>query len=402
MMNAVISIVFSNKLIFRSSVVALKRNKVRSILTSIGIIIGVSSVIVMVGIASSARLAVKSRIVNYGANAMVIGWSKRPMSENDYRNIKNSSPYIQYVAPTVDLYDVPVRIGDVMDEVRFICTNTDYLFMRGWSLMEGRYFDEDEISSAKRVAIIGSAIQDSAFGGYNSIGQFLYVYDQPYEIIGILNETGTSLSGKQVDKIILIPYTTAFNRITGVRDFTGIHLSTYEDYMVDPVQKDVTEYMRTQHKLQPQQKNDFEVVSSKDKMKIAETISGILTYLLAGVASISLIVGGVGIMNIMLVSVSERTREIGIRCAVGAKRIHILVQFLTESIVLSLFGGCIGIVIGIIAYYGIVKLLDWEYIFSISGVLLSFFFAVITGIFFGFYPARKASKLRPIDALRYE
>ncbi|HNX59553.1 MAG TPA: ABC transporter permease, partial [Spirochaetota bacterium] len=179
-----ISIIFSNKLIFRSSVDALKRNKVRSMLTSIGIIIGVSSVIIMVGIASSARLAVKSRIVNYGANAMVIGWSKRPMSENDYRNIKNSSSYIQYVAPTVDIDDVMVRIGDYKDEVRFICTNNDYFYMRGWTLMDGRYFDDADLSSAKRVAIIGSAVQDSAFGGYNSVGQFLYVNDQPYEIIG--------------------------------------------------------------------------------------------------------------------------------------------------------------------------------------------------------------------------
>jgi putative ABC transport system permease protein len=398
----VAEIIFNNKLILRSSVDALRRNKVRSFLTSIGIIIGVSSVIIMVGIASSARLAVKSRIVNYGSNAMVIGWSQRPMSETDYRNIKTSTPNIQYVAPTVDIEDVRVRSDGITDEIRFICTNNEYFFMRGWTLREGRYFDESEVITAKRVAVIGSAVQDTFFGGYNSIGRIIYVYDQPYEIIGILNETGTSLSGKQVDKIILIPYTTSFTRITGNRNFTGIQLSTFEDDTVDQVQQDVIEYMRKNHKLQPHQKNDFEVISSKDKMKIAETISGILTYLLAGVASISLIVGGVGIMNIMLVSVSERTREIGIRCAVGAKRVHILIQFLTEAIVLSLFGGCIGIVIGIIAYYGIVSVLEWEYIFSFTGVIASFLFAVCTGVFFGYYPARKASKLRPIDALRYE
>lgn len=397
-----IPFLFRNTQIIRSSLDALKRNKVRSFLTSIGIIIGVSSVIIVIGIASSAKLAVKQKVVSFGANSMYVGWSAKPITERDYFQIKRLDPAIQYVSPSVEVPYVKIR-ADLMSDQQFVMgVSPDYILMREWSIYDGRIFDQSEIDGSQSVAVIGSYIQKQYFGDYSAVGRILYLNDMPFKVIGVLEETGTSLSGKVIDKVILIPYTTGFVRFIGDRTMFGLQISTYEGSMVEPVQKLVEEYFRDSHRLLPGQKNDFDITTSKGALKTVDDITSILTYLLAGVASISLIVGGIGIMNIMLVSVSERTREIGIRSALGAKRVHILLQFLIEAVVLSLLGGLIGIIVGIFAYFAIMSAMNWEFIFSVWAIVISFLFAVITGVFFGFYPARKASKLRPIDALRYE
>ena len=388
--------------VFQSAIKALKRNKARSLLTSIGIIIGVSSVILMIGLANSAKITVKQKIVSYGANAMSVGWSQKPIKERNFNDIKNLSAFIQYTTPYCDMSELSIRYDRTTEPIRTVGVNNDYFFMRDWALIEGRYFDDSEITTSLNVAVIGSSVQNIFFGGYSSVGNLIFINNNPYQIIGILEETGTSLSGKDGDKIILIPYTTAFQRFIGKNEMAGIHVATYDDSMIDNVKKTITAYLRNDHSLQPQQKNDFDIVTSRDKMKVANTISGILTYLLAGVASISLIVGGIGIMNIMLVSVTERTREIGIRRAVGAKKNDILIQFLAEATTLSIMGGVIGITLGLGLYVLIMNLLGWDIIISIASILVSFLFAAGTGIFFGFYPAKKASELSTIDALRYE
>lgn len=389
--------------IIRSAFKALRRNKIRSLLTSIGIIIGVSSVIIMTGLANSARFAVKQKIVSYGTNAMQVGWSLKQLSEHDYLEIKGLTSFIQYISPYCGSENQKVRFESTTDKIDVAGINNDFFYMRGWHMMAGRYFDDAEITGSQNVAIIGAAVQKLFFGGYNAVGNVIFINDTPYQIIGILEETGSNLSGKNVDKIILIPYTTSFVRFVGSRIISsGIHISTYDESMVDPVLKGVTAYLRGAHSLAPSQKNDFDIVTSKDKMKVANSITGVLTYLLAGVASISLVVGGIGIMNIMLVSVTERTREIGIRRAVGAKKRDILVQFLAEAVTLSVLGGLIGITIGFIGYYIILSAIGWPFILSLPAMIVSFMFAAFTGIFFGFYPAKKASELRPIDALRYE
>jgi putative ABC transport system permease protein len=388
--------------VLKAAFKALRRNKVRSLLTSIGIIIGVSSVIIMTGLANSARFAVKQKIVSYGTNAMSIGWSQKPIRERNYLEIKELSSAIQYISPYCDLDDKKIRYDRITDMVKLIGVNNDFFYMRDWHMMVGRYFDDTEIRGSLNVAIIGTSVQKTFFGGYNSVGNLLYINDTPYQVIGILEETGTNLSGKDIDKIIMIPYSTAFTRFVGKREMSGIHLSTMDESMIDPVTLAVTKYLRTAHSLQPEQKDDFDIVTSKDKMKVANSITGVLTYLMAGVASISLIVGGIGIMNIMLVSVTERTREIGIRRAIGAKKRDIMLQFLSEAVALSLIGGLIGIALGIAVYYIILTVLVWPFILSMSSMVISFLFAAGTGIFFGFYPAKKASELRPIDALRYE
>ena len=388
--------------IIRNASLALSRNKIRSILTSVGIIIGVSSVLVMIGIANSARMEVKKKIYSYGANGMSIGWSDSPITETTFNNVKQVSSSIEFASPYCDMQEIQVSGNQITGKIHVVGVNNDYFYMRDWKMFSGRYFDETEIDSSKNVAIIGMSVQKQMFGGYSSVGRIIQINNQPYRVIGILEETGASISGKDFDYVVMMPYTTSLIRIGGDRNISGIHLSVQNDYMVDNVVGGVRDYLRGEHHLIKAQKDDFIIVTSKDKMKVAEGVSKVLTYLLAGVASISLFVGGVGIMNIMLVSVTERTREIGIRMSVGAKRRDILIQFLSEAVILSVGGGIIGILIGFSIYYSIVQFTGWTLIVNVPVILISFMSAAFTGIFFGYYPARKAALMNPIDALRYE
>jgi putative ABC transport system permease protein len=378
------------------------RNKLRSSLTSIGIIIGVSSVIMMIGLGSSARYEVRNRIQSFGSNGFSISFTNRTIYERDYLIFKKLFTEIRYSSPDLHFKNSPVRFEDRTVNSVVYCVNNDYFYMRNWALTSGRFFLDDEILSLGNVVIIGNTVKLRFFGYYNHLGKMLFISGRPYKIIGVLAESESSLAGVDFDDIVVMPYTTGMIRFYGERRMDSIQASTYSDETLDSLVSNLRLYLRQTHNLTLGQDDDFRIETSKDKLKMADYISKTLQILLAGVASISLIVGGVGIMNIMLVSVSERTREIGIRMAIGAKKNDILAQFLIESMTLSFVGGTVGIILGLVGYFATVSFLGWNYEFSFLAIFISFVFSAAVGIFFGYYPARKASSLRPIDALRYE
>jgi len=373
----------------------------RSALTSVGIIIGVSSVIIMVGMGSSARIAVKSKITTYGTNAMSIYDSKRPLSTRDIDNLRTLFQ-VKFISPV--LYDtyIPTKFMSKNMLSRIFGVNVDFFHIKEWNLLYGRYFTDIEIRSFAKVVIIGETVRQELFGTQNPIGKTIIIRNVPFQVVGVLVEMGQAFSGRDFDNLMIVPYTTCGVKLFNRRGFDEIYVATHTESMVDETVELVEQYFRRVHSIPHGSPNDFKIKTSKEKLTVANEISNTLSILLAGIASISLFVGGVGIMNIMLVSVSERTREIGIRMAIGAKRRDILLQFLIESVTLSSVGGIVGIALGLAVYYVIIYFVKWPFLFSAFSVLISFFFAFAVGIFFGFYPARKASNLKPIEALRYE
>lgn len=389
--------------VFIASIRALSKNKMRSALTSIGIIIGVSSVIMMIGIGNSARIEVREKVHTYGANAMSIYRSKQNhLLEKDVDYLKKTVSQIKYITPIVKMRASSVKYRNKFMYSRIIGVNNDFFRIKEWPLQYGRYFTELEMLSRDKVVVIGDSVRLSLFGYINPIDKIIIVNSVPFKVVGSLIEMGQAFSGRDLDDLLVMPHKTVETKLTSRTWFDEIYVATHSDTMVDETKKILRDYFRRIHNIPPGTTDDFEIKTSKEKLKLAEYISKTLSILLAGIASISLFVGGVGIMNIMLVSVSERTREIGIRMAIGAKRKDILIQFLIESISLSAAGGFIGIVLGLIGYYIIVVTVNWPYIFSELSVIVSFLFSCAVGIFFGYYPARKASSLKPIDALRYE
>lgn len=390
-----------------TAVRSLRRNKMRSMLTSVGIIIGVSSVILMIGLGSSARVEVKDKVANYGENG--IGLETRPggklFSTSDIIYIQNNIYEIDAITPVCYIPESRnvIRYRNNIQRAVLWGVNNDFLKIKGRSVIIGRAFSDDEISSFGKVAIIGLTLKEELFGSSDPIGQHILLNDMPLQVIGILNRAGKAFSGRDFDNKVLIPYSTANVRIFGRRNtFSEIIMSTKEERMLESAESSLVAYFRRIHNLRTDHENDFWINTSKEKLKMTEDITKALSLLLAGIASISLFVGGVGIMNIMLVSVTERTREIGIRMAIGAKRKDILFQFLIEAVTLTSAGGAIGIMFGLVGYSIIIYFLKWSFIFSFSAVLLSFLFSTSVGIFFGYYPARKASNLKPIEALKYE
>ncbi|MDI9424315.1 MAG: ABC transporter permease [Spirochaetota bacterium] len=380
---------------------SLAKNKMRSALTSLGIIIGVASVIMMVGIGNSARVAVRDKVYTYGANAMSID-SDRPFTEKDLERLRRTTSYIRYITPMIG-----GRVVNIKYENRFIASrirgvNNDFFRIQGWPATYGRYFTELEILSYEKVAILGDSARLALFGNASPIGRIILVNNVPFQVIGSLSELGQAFSGRDQDNVIIIPYTTAGLKIEGRRDFNEIYASTYSEDLVGKTADEIRRSLRAERSIPAGQQDGFTVKTSKEKLEMAEYISKTLAILLAGIASISLIVGGIGIMNIMLVSVSERTREIGIRMAIGARKRDILLQFLIEAVTLSAAGGIVGITLGIIIYLVITIAVGWPFLFSVFSIAISFIFSGAVGVFFGYYPARKASSLKPIDALRYE
>lgn len=391
------------KNLFVSAIRALRKNKMRSALTSIGIIIGVSSVIVMIGLGSSAKVAVRQRITNVGANAMSVYDSrKNPLVQRDVDNLKRIYPQIKYITPLRYKSYVPTVYRNKNMLSRITGVNNDYFKIKQWRLQYGRYFTDIEVRSNEKVVIIGNTVRLQLFGFVNPVGKILIIRNEPFKVIGALEEAGSSFAGRDFDNLLAMPYTTAGKRILGKTRFDKIFVSSHTSAAVDEVADLLKDYFRRTHNIRPGRVNDFKIKTSKEQLKLADYISETLSYLLAGIASISLFVGGVGIMNIMLVSVSERTREIGIRMAIGAKRHDILIQFLIEAVTLSAVGGIVGILLGIAVYVMIINYVGWYFIFSSFSILISFFFSCAVGIFFGYYPAHKAADLKPIDALRFE
>jgi len=400
--------------IFEIALISLTRNKVRSFLTMLGIIIGVGAVIAMMAVGTGAQENIKSQIASLGTNVILV--FPGSFNQGGVRSGTGTSASltpedliaIQTQCPSVALASPSVRDGAqiVYQEQNWrasiIGATPEYFTIRSWPVSSGQYFTDADIRGATKVCVIGQTIADNLFKENDPVGQVIRIRKMPFRIVGVLSVKGQSAQGSDQDDIIIAPYTTVQKKMTGQTFLSNIMISAIsEDAMVD-AQSQIAELLRVRHKLQPWDENDFTVRSQTEIATAAQSTSEVLTILLASIASISLIVGGIGIMNIMLVSVTERTKEIGIRMAIGATAKNIMMQFLIEAVVLSLLGGLIGVLLGVLSSTLISKFAGWTTMVSSTSIFLAFTFSAAIGIFFGLYPARKAAQLNPIDALRYE
>lgn len=396
---------------------ALMVNKMRSGLTMLGIIIGVAAVIAMIAVGSGAKKRIADQIASMGSNILIVlsgsstsggmrfGAGTVPtLTVDDSKAILSEIPGVNLVAPHISGV-AQVIFGNQNWSTLIYGTTPELLEIREWSLQSGRVFTQQDLDGANKVCLLGQTVVDNLFGGIDPIGQIVRIKKVPFTVIGVLHPKGQSTFGTDQDDTIFVPLTTAQKRLFG-QHFPGmvrvITVQAREPEVMKTVEEQITELLRQRHRIQPGQENDFTVRNLTEVASSAEESARVMSLLLGAIASISLIVGGIGIMNIMLVSVTERTREIGIRIAVGAKSKDILYQFLIESLVLSLVGGTLGIGLGIGGTLILSNFTQWPVLFSIEAIGLAFLFAGSVGVFFGFYPARKASLLNPIEALRYE
>ena len=396
---------------------SLRSNLLRSILTSLGIIIGVSSVITMISIGSGAREEVEKLIDRFGSNNLILrsqssssrGVSMGANSVNtltlsDMENLKKELPAIKSIAPQVSLStQILANNNNWLSSVTG--TTNEYFDLGNWSFEIGRSFEEDELLSGKRVAIIGKTVVKNLFGEINPIDEIIRINKVPFTVVGILEAKGGSV-WRDLDDTIIVPLKAAKQRLVAkkfpgdqIRSMT-INVSSSE--LLSQTEKDIDKVMRKLHKISANGNPDFVVRNFAQFLNARQDSSRVMSILLATVAGISLIVGGIGIMNIMLVTVTERTKEIGVCMSVGAKKRDILYQFLIESLMISLIGGGIGILLGIGVVYGVSEYFNWKMKLDYMSIIMSFGFSSSIGILFGFYPAKKASNLNPIDALRYE
>lgn len=398
---------------------AIQANVLRSVLTALGIIIGVAAVIVMISVGAGAQKQVDDVIKKLGSNLVIVvpgtttsggargaRGSRRTLTEDDAIAIQNEVPTVKVSAPTVR-GSGQIIFGNQNWSTVIRGVTPDYGQAREWEIADGRWFNNDEVRSAAKVALIGETVSESLFGNDNPVGQIIRIKRVPFTVIGTLVGKGETPMGNDMDDVVFIPLTTAKKRTLGGRRVSGrlvgvVFVKSNSAEVVDDTIRDMTKLLRLRHKIRPGQPNDFFVRNLSSILEARANSSRVMNLLLAAVASISLIVGGIGIMNIMLVSVTERTREIGLRMAVGAKGRDILLQFLIEAVTLSLIGGVIGIVFGLGGSYIIAMIGNSPAIVQPYSIFLAFGFAAAVGVFFGFYPARKAARLDPIEALRYE
>jgi len=401
------------KIAYRS----LNRNKLRSFLTMLGIIIGVASVIAMLAIGEGSNRNIKASVASLGTNSIMIfpgtnnqGGVRQGASTNqtikieDVEAIATRCDLVIHTSP-VDQKRVQVIFGSQNWNTTILGVNNDYFVIRSLTISNGMSFTNSDDRAAAKVCIIGVTVVLNLFDDENidPIGEMIRVNSIPVKVIGVLSKMGQNTFGQDQDDIIIAPFSTVRKRMMSSTTYVNSILASTlsEDETADAVDE-ISSLLREKHKLAPSDENDFTVRTQSDISNIFGSISKVMTILLASIAGISLLVGGIGIMNIMLVSVTERTREIGIRMAIGAKGKDVLVQFMIESIVISFVGGLIGIALGIVASELVAKFGGWPVVITMSSILLSFFFSAAIGLFFGWYPARKAAGLSPIDALRYE
>jgi putative ABC transport system permease protein len=393
---------------------ALGRNVMRSALTMLGVIIGVGAVIAMVAIGQGAHASIREKIASLGANSLIIlpgsttqggvryGWGGRAtLRAADVKAIQQECPAIALVTPTLRTVTQVVYANQNW-ATAIQGTGIDYSLIREWPLVSGGWFTQQDVDAAGKVAVLGQTVADMLFGSMDPVGQVIQMRNMPFRVVGLLAAKGQSTMGQDQDDTIFIPYTTAQKQVIGTTSIHTILAAAVSNDMMSEAIDQVTALLRQRHRLLPWQENDFSIRPLADVAAAEEESSRVMTLLLGSIASISLLVGGIGIMNIMLVSVTERTREIGIRMAVGAKKRDILWQFLIEAMMLSLSGGAIGICLGVLGSEIISSVAEWPALISWNAVVLAFFFSGAVGIFFGFYPARKAAQLEPIQALRYE
>jgi len=393
---------------------ALRRNALRSTLTMLGVIIGVAAVIAMLAIGHGAQAAIRAQIASLGAHALIVqpgsvtqsgiryGWGSRTtLRMPDVRAILQECPAVAYATPLLrGGYQVVHSNQNWPTLVQG--TGVEYPEIRAWSLAAGEWFTSQDIDAASKVAVLGETVRVMLFGGTDPLGQVMQIKNLPFRVIGVLAPKGQSAWGQDQDDTIFVPYTTAQKKVIGTSIIYNILAAAGSSVELPQAVEQITAVLRQRHRLQPWQENDFSVQPLADMAAAEAESRRVMTILLGSIASIALLVGGIGIMNIMLVSVTERTREIGIRLAVGARHNDILWQFLVEALTLSLSGGIVGIGLGLGGSQLLSTAAGWPLLISWEAVALAFTFAAAVGVFFGFYPARKAARLNPIHALRYE
>jgi putative ABC transport system permease protein len=393
---------------------ALRRNKLRTILTALGIIIGVASVVAMVAVGNGAQARITSQVSALGQNLLtVMAGSKKSggvqsglgsastITLEDAAAIGREVPDVVAVSPEASTTAQALANGRNWSTT-VVGESESYLKIRSWKIAVGSMFTEREVRSAAKVAVIGSKTANELFGPLNPIGQSVRIKNIPFVIIGLLESKGAGMGGMNQDDRLIIPYTTAMKRITGDKYLRSVNVQVASSERMEIAQQQITALLRQRHRLTDGRSDDFNIFNQKEIADTVNSISTIITLLLGSVAGISLLVGGIGIMNIMLVSVTERTREIGIRIAVGAQPGDIRLQFLIEAITLSLLGGLLGVLAGVGASKLVGMVANFQAIVSTGSIILAFGVSSAIGIFFGFYPAHKAAALNPIEALRYE
>jgi putative ABC transport system permease protein len=398
---------------------ALRINKLRSALTMLGIVIGVGAVIAMVAVGSGAAHRISDQIASIGSNLLMVlpgaatsggmrmgHGSTMTLTEDDGRAIAAEIPGV--LAASGSMRGVAqVVFGNQNWSTGIQGTAPDYLTIRDWELAAGKFFTQEDLDGATKVAVLGQTVKESLFGDGDAIGEIVRIRKVPFTIIGVLTRKGQSTWGQDQDDVVLIPLSTAKKRVLGVSQanarFVGvIQIKVAAPDLIPEVEQQVTDLLRQRHRLQPYQENDFQVRNLSDMFAAQEASSRTMTLLLGAIASVSLLVGGIGIMNIMLVSVTERTREIGLRMAVGARSRDILGQFLIEAVTLALIGGLLGVLLGVGISTVIASLAGWSILITAGSIGMAFGSSALIGIFFGYFPAHKAAFLDPIEALRYE
>ena len=401
--------------IIRIAMRALARNKLRSSLTMLGIIIGVGAVIAMVSVGQGAQQQAQAQIAAMGSNMLFVasgtvnrggmrmGWgATKTLVYDDMTAIVRECPSVKAAAPGSQA-SAQIVFGNDNWSTNIVGTEPQYFDVRSWPISEGASFSQEDVTMAVNVAIVGETVRKNLFGPTDPIGETIRINNLPFRVVGLLSSKGTSAAmGQDQDDIIIVPLTTLQKKITGQNWLRWIMVSATSQQSSYAAQQQITSLLRERHRIRPGQDDDFFVRNLADIADLADQNARLFTILVASIASISLIVGGIGVMNIMLVSVTERTREIGIRMAIGATETDVQQQFLIEAVVLSLLGGGIGILIGMVSSYLITQTLGWPVLVSPLAIVAAVIFSMAVGIFFGFYPAQKAAQLDPIEALRYE
>ncbi|MDN5286377.1 MAG: macB 2 [Mucilaginibacter sp.] len=394
---------------------ALQRNKLRAFLTMLGIIIGVAAVIAMVAIGQGSKQSIHDQLSSMGSNMITVlpssnltggvriaGSSFQTLTDKDIVALKREAQYVTEISPSITAKGQAIN-GALNWPTSMQGVSPDYLDIRVLTLKDGIAFTQQDVLTSAKVCLIGQTVIDNLFpNGENPIGKVIRFNKIPFQVIGILNPKGQNAFGQDQDDILLAPYTTVQKRILATIYYQNIYASAASEAVTDAATTEMTSILRESHRLRDNEDNDFTVRTQAELINTLSSTSGLLTVLLTVIAGISLVIGGIGIMNIMYVSVTERTREIGLRMAIGARGKDIMLQFLMEAILISITGGIIGVILGIVSSNLVTLTLSWPTIVSESSVVLSFIVCAVTGIFFGYYPAQKASRLDPIEALRYE
>jgi len=396
---------------------ALRTNKMRSFLTMLGIIIGIAAVIAMMAIGAGARYVISQQIASIGSNIILVlpgsttsgglrtgSGGAQTLTSDDVKAIVNECPSVDMAAPTIRSSGLAVY-GNMNWSTVIMGTTPEFFVIREWSLASGRSIEQQDVDGAAKVCLLGQTVAENLFGSADPVGKIIRLKKVPFTVIGLLERKGQSPQGQDQDDAIFVPLRTAQRNLVRSQfpnSVGAVMVKARSEELLGKAEEEVQSLLNQRHRITNSKEPDYSTRNLSEILAVAEQSSKAMSLLLGVVASISLVVGGIGIMNIMLVSVTERTREIGIRMAIGARRNDILLQFLTEAVLLTMIGGLTGIILGSVGATIVSTLLSWPTLISVESITLAFVFSAMVGIFFGFYPARKAASLNPIDALRYE